>query len=643
MTKKLFIQPETCPRCKCGMYRSQRALSMHLSNCGKNELFNKSSPKKQKTSYLRPPTNAQRAEQIFQSMLLPNISGERTHTNRLSVIAPLSLAMTSHNSNVQYTDTSNTASVDDHNDINCDVDFSDIADDQITSSASTNNAITFSHESMNLPPGVKFGIHLQHILSLHRGVDLKLFDDITNLIQYHSTVENTNFSSVKLYHRNELTTSLSSLYKLDHLKPILHQVELTDSSIVSVPIFNVKAVILSILHDTTRMNAKHFAPGYDVFSGKSITTNTAIHEIHTGALWNKARNFYCKDEPNVFPLALVCFYDKTHTDLHGSLSCAPFVMTFSFFNETARSSDKFYAVLGYIPNLSYGSGQFSKKTARDKLQDEHKCLKLITDQINALSSGFDTTILGKHVTVKPWIHFIAGDTSGHNNIVAQYNSSGAQFPYRDCKCTLEQLSDTVANCSLITMDEYNCAKREGTLSQYSMHDIDNAFIGLPFADLTHGLFGCVPAEMLHVSGNGIMKYQLEILQTIIGYGGRKQHTINLLDTLHHNLVQDALGQSEKDIPRMSDRNGITDGTKMSASERVGNMFILLCAMHTDDGKEIFTEGCNESRISFSNLKYCIKLQLGFEKWVNESNTSQDIEQATHLLSELLRLIQTSFP
>ena len=35
---------------------------------------------------------------------------------------------------------------------------------------------------------------------------------------------------------------------------------------------------------------------------------------------------------------------------------------------------------------------------------------------------------------------------------------------------------------------------------------------------------------------------------------------------------------------MSDRNGVTDGTKMSASERVGNIFILLCAMHSADGE-----------------------------------------------------------
>ncbi len=49
----------------------------------------------------------------------------------------------------------------------------------------------------------------------------------------------------------------------------------------------------------------------------------------------------------------------------------------------------------------------------------------------------------------------------------------------------------------------------------------------------------------------------------------------------------SLKQSERDIHRMSLRNGVTDGAKMTASERVGNMFIFLCAIHTKDGRESF--------------------------------------------------------
>ena len=220
-------------------------------------------------------------------------------------------------------------------------------------------------------------------------------------------------------------------------------------------------------------------------------------------------------------------------------------------------------------------------------------------------------VLGRSVTIKPWIHFISGDTSGHNNLVGQYNSSSATRPYRDCSCLLAQLSDPIAQCKLITLSEFNEAKENDRLADLSLHNIDNAFYNLPFGDLVHGIFGCVPAEMLHVSGNGIMQYQLDVINEIISSGKNKRRNLNRLDILHQNLVKDCLLQSEQDIPRTSDRNGVTDGTKMSASERVGNIFLLLCAIHTRHGKAIFADGCEESRISLSTNETMHQVATGF--------------------------------
>ncbi len=56
------------------------------------------------------------------------------------------------------------------------------------------------------------------------------------------------------------------------------------------------------------------------------------------------------------------------------------------------------------------------------------------------------------------------------------------------------------------------------------------------------------------------------------------------------------------MPRISSHNGVTDGTKMTASERVGNMFMLLCVSHTKDGREIFCKGLNAEGISLSAFK-----------------------------------------
>ncbi len=108
------------------------------------------------------------------------------------------------------------------------------------------------------------------------------------------------------------------------------------------------------------MCEENFASSYDIFTGKKKQTSSTLDEIHTGSLWETARLKYCGDDPDAFPLALICFYDKTNTYVFGSLSCAPFIWTPSFLNQDCRNDDSNYMVLGYIPNLGFGKGKAKK-------------------------------------------------------------------------------------------------------------------------------------------------------------------------------------------------------------------------------------------------------------------------------------------
>ncbi len=164
------------------------------------------------------------------------------------------------------------------------------------------------------------------------------------------------------------------------------------------------------------MPVENIAANYDPFTGKSTITNPPLDEIHTGTIWDAACKHYCGNDPNAFPLALVCLYDKTHTYLYGSLACAPFICTPAFLNRDCCNNDSNYMILGYIPNLGHGKGKAKRQTSTMRLQDKHDCLALITKQI-IQNGGFWTEVMGKKVCVKVWIHFITGDTSGHNNLV----------------------------------------------------------------------------------------------------------------------------------------------------------------------------------------------------------------------------------
>jgi hypothetical protein len=120
-----------------------------------------------------------------------------------------------------------------------------------------------------------------------------------------------------------------------------------------------------------------------------------------GSLWEPAQQKYCGDDPDAFPLGLACFYDKTNTDVFGSLSCAPFICTPTFLNIDCRNDESNYMVLGYVPNLGYEKGTAQSQTSLMKLQDEHNCLSLITNQIkkNHDEGGFRTEVMGRRVCV----------------------------------------------------------------------------------------------------------------------------------------------------------------------------------------------------------------------------------------------------
>jgi hypothetical protein len=68
------------------------------------------------------------------------------------------------------------------------------------------------------------------------------------------------------------------------------------------------------------------------------------------------------------------------------------------------------------------------------------------------------------------------------------------------------------------------------LKSMSRYDIKNAFISkhLPLSDNEHGPYGMMPPEMLHVSGQGLIKYMFESLSIQIGSGQDRDY----IDKLH---------------------------------------------------------------------------------------------------------------
>jgi hypothetical protein len=373
---------------------------------------------------------------------------------------------------------------------------------------------------VTLPLDLAFMVHLTHVLDSHRENDLSLVNDAIQCIRYHAKSKGVNMATFKAYSRKQMISSLVKLYQLENMVPINMTVKLRRGTEVSIPTFNMKEKILTMLGNKNLMKPENYASNYDIFTGAPTdpTKASILDEFHTGDAWKEALAIYKGDRDEVFPLGLVLFYDKTHTDLFGVLSCSPIIGSFTLFNEKCRNNTQFWETFGYIPNLNLDSNRASND-ASDNIQDEHDCLCCFTDQLTEIQrdGGIRTIVAGRQVTVIIWIHVITGDNIGHNQLCGHFNRYGCKYGYRDCRCTHDMLDNSSPECQRVTIQEYNVALKNGTLeSDYSKYPIESAFANVHVSDQTHGLLGCLPGEMLHVSGVGIMKHQMECLSNMIG-------------------------------------------------------------------------------------------------------------------------------
>ncbi len=175
---------------------------------------------------------------------------------------------------------------------------------------------------------------------------------------------------------------------------------------VTVPVFDMKEMLIRILTDKTLMSNTNFAKSYNVLTGdvdNNNPCNQKYGEVQTGDAWLPARDRYCTN-PNcpTMPVGLIVCGDKSHTNLHGTLALTPIIFTLTLFNWPSCNNTRFWRPIGYIPNLSYGKSGADHRKTSDKLQDEHTCLSCIFESLRKITreGGYDLVVLGQNVHVK---------------------------------------------------------------------------------------------------------------------------------------------------------------------------------------------------------------------------------------------------
>ncbi len=183
-----------------------------------------------------------------------------------------------------------------------------------------------------------------HDLIMRHKASLQMFDDICHLVNEYTLSQEFSIHT-KLQSRKSFLCYMEGSHRTHLLRPTNCNVTLHDGKTVTVPVFDTKEMLSSILTDKTLMSNTHFAEGYYVLTGDVNTNNPCnqkYSEVHSGDAWLPARDRFCVN-PNrpTMPVGLIVFGDKSHTNLHGTLALTPIIITLTLFNWTSRNNTRF--------------------------------------------------------------------------------------------------------------------------------------------------------------------------------------------------------------------------------------------------------------------------------------------------------------
>jgi hypothetical protein len=168
-------------------------------------------------------------------------------------------------------------------------------------------------------------------------------------------------------------------------------------------------------------------------------------------------------------------------------------------------------------------------------------------------------------------------------------------------------------------------------SAISKHPVKNAFDALPLADPYQGITGMTPQDMLHMMGAGNYKYFLLGVRDIIGLNDTNSRVKGYVDEIFPDIKQFLQRNANRDISRMSNRNGFFNVTSLTSDECRGNFFGFVVLLHTTYGKDLLEQYFAEKGVKYNLLLETCKLVLAWERFYLDGQKRSDLinaEQAT---------------
>jgi hypothetical protein len=129
----------------------------------------------------------------------------------------------------------------------------------------------------------RFQVMLHDLIMRHKAI-LQMFDDICHLVNEYTLSQDFSIHT-KLQCRKSFLRYMEGSHQTHLLRPTNCNVTLHDGKNVTVPVFDMKELLVSILTDKTLMSNTNFTEGYNILTGdvdNNNPCNQKYGEVHPG-------------------------------------------------------------------------------------------------------------------------------------------------------------------------------------------------------------------------------------------------------------------------------------------------------------------------------------------------------------------------
>jgi Plavaka transposase len=278
------------------------------------------------------------------------------------------------------------------------------------------------------------------------------------------------------------------------------------------------------------------------------TKERVYHQLNSGDWWELAEK---EMEDNLlllgaakppglhYILPIILFDDSTLCDNIGRLLAQPILCTIGNIRDELRRHVSSWFILGMVPpypksSKERESDRSKKLTQENYIKFYHSCLREILTEFKDLASrkaGVPIEVPNLGIVN---FHFrlclIIGDTKGHDDMCGHYNSHSSNIcrmvrdcnipqstgddPYFPCQFVSQSSIEKTVDATINIVDNRIVGKIEEARNKcrlISQHLLRPVYWDIPTGGDVHGIFACLPYEVLHLFYLGLMKYLLHAL------------------------------------------------------------------------------------------------------------------------------------